>query len=134
VTGTFLEVVIGALIGVLAGVASGLAGIGGGLIMVPAMVFVLDFPQHLAQGTSLLAMVFTSVAGTTVNRRNRNVDVRLALTIGVIGAVAAFLAARFANTVDADVLRRLFGGLVLFSGLRMVTQSLRRRPPGAPER
>ncbi len=126
-TETLVEVVVGALIGIVAGIASGLAGIGGGLIMVPAMVFVLDFPQHLAQGTSLLAMVFTSVAGTAVNRHNRNVDVRLALTIGIIGAAAAFLAARLANMIDADVLRRLFGSLVLLAGLRMLAPTLRPR-------
>ena len=122
---TLLDFVIGALVGVVAGVASGLAGIGGGVIMVPSMVFVLDFPQHLAQGTSLLAIVFASVAGTTVNRRNTNVDVRMALVIGGVGAVAAFAAARVANQLDADLLGRLFGGLVLVSGLRMLFQGLR---------
>lgn len=123
--GSILEVVIAAVIGVVAGVASGLAGIGGGVIMVPSMVFMLDFPQHLAQGTSLLAIIFTSTAGTAVNRRNANVDVRLALTIGGIGALAAFVAARLANLVDADLLRQLFGGLVLVSGIRMLIQTLR---------
>ena len=122
---TLLDFMVGAVIGVVAGVASGLAGIGGGVIMVPSMVFVLDFPQHLAQGTSLLAIVFASVAGTTVNRRNTNVDVRMALIIGGVGALAAFVAARVANQLDAELLRRLFGGLVLVSGLRMLAQGLR---------
>ncbi|MEX2424464.1 MAG: sulfite exporter TauE/SafE family protein [Acidimicrobiia bacterium] len=122
---TMWEFVLGAVIGLVAGVASGLAGIGGGVIMVPSMVFLLGFPQHLAQGTSLLAIVFASVAGTTVNRRNTNVDVRMALVIGAVGAVTAFAAARVANQMDADLLRRLFGGLVLVSGLRMLTQGLR---------
>lgn len=123
--GSILEVVIGAVIGLIAGIASGLAGIGGGVIMVPSMVFLLDFPQHLAQGTSLLAIVFTSAAGTVVNRRNTNVDVRLALTIGGIGAVAAFAAARLANLVDAGLMRQLFGGFVLVAGIRMLIQTLR---------
>lgn len=122
---SIFEVVIGAVIGLVAGIASGLAGIGGGVIMVPSMVFLLDFPQHLAQGTSLLAIVFTSAAGTVVNRRNTNVDVRLALTIGGIGAVAAFAAARLANLVDAELLGQLFGGLVLVAGVRMLVQTLR---------
>jgi uncharacterized protein len=121
---TLLDFVVGALVGVVAGVASGLAGIGGGVIMVPAMVFVLGFPQHLAQGTSLLAIVFASIAGTVVNRRNLNVDVRMALVVGGFGAIAAFVAARVANQLDAELLRRLFGGLVLVSGLRMLIQGL----------
>jgi hypothetical protein len=123
--GPVVEAAAGVLIGLFAGVASGLAGIGGGVIMVPTMVFVLDLPQHLAQGTSLLAIGFTSIAGTVVNRRNAHVDVRSALLIGGIGAVVAFGAARLANQVDAEVLRRLFGGLILFSGVRMLAQTLR---------
>jgi uncharacterized membrane protein YfcA len=51
--------------------------------------------------------------------------VRSALLIGGIGAVVAFGAARLANQVDAEVLRRLFGGLILFSGVRMLAQTLR---------
>lgn len=124
-----LDVAVGALIGLVAGIASGLAGVGGGIVMVPAMVFLLGFEQHLAQGTSLLAIVFTATAGTVVNRRNANVDVRLALTLGAIGAVAAFAAARVANLVDADLLRRLFGIFVLFAGIRMIIQTIRDRAP-----
>lgn len=120
------ELVAG-LIGLVAGISAGLAGIGGGAVIVPAMVFLLDFPQHLAQGTSLLAIMFTSVAGTVVNRRNGNVDVRLAVTLGAIGAVASFGAARVANVVEAGLLRRLFGVLVLVQGIRMMRQAIRNR-------
>lgn len=124
-----MEVLVDALlgigIGVIAGLASGLAGIGGGVIMVPAMVFLMGFEQHIAQGTALLAIVFTSISGTVVNRRNEHVDVRNALMIGGLGALVAFGAARFANTVDADLLGQLFGGLILFSGGRMLYQTLK---------
>ncbi|HSJ27999.1 MAG TPA: sulfite exporter TauE/SafE family protein [Acidimicrobiia bacterium] len=124
---SLLEVVLAGVIGLVAGVASGLAGIGGGVIMVPAMVFFLDFPQHLAQGTSLFVIFFTSIAGSVVNRRNANVDARTALVLGLFGAAAAFGAARLANLMDADVLRRLFGVFVLFAGIRMTYQTLRSR-------
>ncbi|MDX1448244.1 MAG: sulfite exporter TauE/SafE family protein [Acidimicrobiia bacterium] len=131
-----MEVLIDALLGIgiglVAGVASGLAGIGGGVVMVPAMVFLMGFDQHIAQGTSLLAIVFTSVAGTVVNRRNDHVDVRNALIIGGIGAVVAFAAARLANAVDADLLRQLFGVLILISGIRMLTQTVRSQTSQGP--
>lgn len=122
----FVDALLGIGIGLVAGLASGLAGIGGGVVMVPAMVFLMGFEQHIAQGTSLLAIVFTSISGTVVNRRNEHVDVRNALLIGGIGALVAFGAARFANTVDADLLRRLFGGLILFSGARMLYQTVKK--------
>lgn len=125
-----MEIVGALLIGLVGGVGAGLAGIGGGTVNVPALVFLLGFPQHLAQGTSLLAIIFTSTAGTTVNHRNKNVDVRLALTVGVIGAVAAFIAARLASNIDGATLRRLFGVLLLFSGSRMLFQGYRARRAG----
>ena len=119
------EVVIGALIGLVAGIASGLAGVGGGVIMIPAMVFALGFEQHVAQGTSLLAIGFTALAGTRVNRRNAHVDVKLALTIGAIGAAVAFGAARLANSLDGDLLSTLFGVFLILAGTRMVIQTMR---------
>jgi hypothetical protein len=119
-----------ALIGLAAGVASGVAGIGGGIIMIPAMVFVLGMEQHLAQGTSTLAILFTAVAGTMVNARNRRVDLRVALVVGLGGSAAAFFASRAAVALDAAVLQRLFGLLVLYSGARMGVRAWRARTPG----
>lgn len=114
-------------IGLTAGVASGVAGIGGGVIMVPGMVFVLAMPQHIAQGTSLFAIIFTAISGTRVNFSNNRVDLRSALIIGAVGAVTAFVSARLANQVDAEALRRLFGLLLLVSGTRMAVRSWRDR-------
>ena len=119
---------IGALaIGLTAGIASGVAGIGGGVIMVPGMVFVLSMDQHVAQGTSLFAIIFTAISGTRVNVNNDRVDLRSAVIIGAIGAATSFAAALLANQIDGDLLRRLFGVLLLFSGSRMALNSWRGR-------
>jgi uncharacterized membrane protein YfcA len=119
---------IGALaIGLTAGIASGVAGIGGGVIMVPGMVFVLSMDQHVAQGTSLFAIIFTAISGTRVNVNNNRVELRSAVIIGAIGAVTSFAAALLANQLDGDLLRRLFGVLLLFSGSRMALNSWRSR-------
>lgn len=122
-----VDILIAVLIGLTAGFASGVAGIGGGVIMVPGLVFILQTPQHLAQGTSLLAIIFTAMSGTRINLRHERVDLRSAITIGAIGAVTAFLAARLANQMDADLLRQLFGGLLIFSGSRMALRTWRDR-------
>lgn len=122
-----MAVIIGVLVGIVAGLASGLAGIGGGVIMVPAMVFFLDVTQTTAQGTSLLAILFTSVAGTVVNTRNKRVDLKVAVIMGLGGVAAAQLGKSAALAIDADLLQRLFGGLVLFSGARMAYRWWRAR-------
>ena len=119
---------IGALaIGLTAGIASGVAGIGGGVIMVPGMVFVLSMDQPVTQGTSLFAIIFTAISGTRVNVNNNRVELRSAVIIGAIGAATSFAAALLANQLDGDLLRRLFGELLLFSGSRMALNSWRGR-------
>lgn len=119
---------IGALlIGLTAGIASGVAGIGGGVVMVPGMVFLLSMDQHIAQGTSLFAIIFTAISGTRVNLNNNRVELRSAVIIGAIGAATSFGAALLANQLDGDLLRRLFGVLLLFSGSRMALNSWRTR-------
>ena len=128
-----MDVVWGALVGVAAGISSGLAGIGGGVIMVPAMALIFGFEQQLAQGTSTLAIVFTAMAGTRVNIRNRRIDLRTAALLGLGGAVTGFLGAWLAGQVDSDQLRRYFGGFVLISGIRMGYRAAkaRRTRPGS---
>jgi uncharacterized membrane protein YfcA len=115
-----MRILVGLVIGLIAGVASGVAGVGGGVIMVPAMTAFLAVPQHLAQGTSLVAILFTSVSATVVNLRNGRVDLRMAAVIGVTGAVAAQLGSRLALATDQESLQRVFGILVLYSALRML--------------
>ena len=124
-----MVVALAAVIGFVAGVASGVAGIGGGIILIPAMVFLLGMEQHLAQGTSTLAILFTAVAGTMVNVRNRRVDLRTAFVVGLGGSAAAFFASRAALALDPDLLQRLFGLLVLYSGTRMGVRAWQARTP-----
>ncbi len=121
------ELLLDLAIGLVAGVASGLAGVGGGIILVPAMVYLLDVPQYAAQGTSALAILFTAASGTLVNVRNRRVDLRAAAVVGIAGVATAFLGARLAVGIDADLLRRLFGLLVVVSGARMAVDGWRER-------
>lgn len=122
-----MAVILGILIGIVAGVASGLAGVGGGVILVPALVYLLDVPQAVAQGTSTIAILFTSVAGTVVNVRHRYVDIRGAVIVGLGGVLTGFAGARLAALLDPDVLSRLFGLLVLVTGVRTGVQGWRER-------
>src|SRR5207245_1601897 len=68
-----LLVVLGLAIGLLTGIVSGLLGIGGGIVMVPAMVLSLGLSQHLAQGTSLFVIVPTAAAGSVTHFRLGNI-------------------------------------------------------------
>jgi uncharacterized membrane protein YfcA len=115
--------VIGVGIGLVAGLASGIAGIGGGVIMVPAMVFLLGLAQHAAEGTSLLAILFTAVAGTRVNLANQRVDMRHATIIGLGGIVFAQVGASLALSLSGEVLTKVFGVFVTLAGVRMILKA-----------
>ncbi len=124
--GTAASAAIGLAIGAVAGFFAGLAGVGGGIVIVPATVLLLGLEQHMAQGTSLLAIVFTSLAGTVVNLRNRRVRLMDGLFVGLGGVVGSFAGSRIALGVEARTLSLVFGYLVLFFAARSLYRVLRR--------
>jgi hypothetical protein len=106
-------IVVAAVLGLLAGVVAGLFGVGGGILFVPTLVFVLGLSQLHAQATSLLAILPAAVAGTWQQHRYGNVRWRAALVVGLaaIGGVEAGVT--IAEALPEHVLRRLFGALML---------------------
>jgi len=126
-----LRIVIGILVGMVAGLASGLAGVGGGVVMIPAMVFFLGLDQHTAEGTSLLAILFTAVAATRINARNRHIDWRAMAGLGLVGAAVAPLATLLAQSISGLTLSRVFGVLLLLMATQTIVRS-RQIPETAP--
>ena len=122
------ELIITAIVGLGVGVVSALFGVGGGIVMVPYMVLVLGFSQHLAEGTSLLVIIPTAAAGVLAHRRKRAIDWRSALTVAVGGVVGAFVGAHIALATAGPLLRRLFAILVAIVGARLIFEGLRTTP------
>lgn len=120
-----VEIVEGVLIGLVAGVLSGLLGIGGGVIMVPAMVFLLGTAQHVAQGVSLAVIVPTAITGAVTHYRHGNVVPRLAIVLGVGAVLGALAGAWVAGLLDPTWLRRGFGVFVVVVAARMLLGELR---------
>ncbi|MBA2529200.1 MAG: sulfite exporter TauE/SafE family protein [Euzebyales bacterium] len=121
------------LLGLAAGALSALMGVGGGVIMVPAMVLLLGFSQHLAEGTSLLIIVPTAVVGSLRHARHGYTDWKLGLLIGLGGIAGAQLGSFVALALEADVLQRLFAVFLLVTGVRLLWKSRGgEQPAGAP--
>jgi uncharacterized membrane protein YfcA len=113
-------VFIGIGIGVAAGILSGLFGIGGGIVIVPALVF-LGLVQKHATGTSLAALVFpVGLLGVLEYSRRHEIHWKYALGIAAGLTIGAFFGARFAGSVSNLVLRRAFGGVMLLVSLRFL--------------
>ncbi|MGH2386520.1 MAG: sulfite exporter TauE/SafE family protein [Candidatus Limnocylindria bacterium] len=119
---TPLEILSLLVVGLTAGVLAGLLGIGGGLLMVPAMVLLLAFDQHLAQGTSLLVIIPAAAFGSFTHHRLGRLALRDAAALGIGGVVGAFLGSVTALSLDDELLQRLFGILMLVMAARMLTQ------------
>lgn len=101
------------------GVLSGLIGIGGGVVLVPIMVIFFGLGQQLAQGTSLAAILPTSLVGAVAQWRQGNLDVRNAALMGGAGAFLAVGGGILALHLESHLLTRVFGAFLLFAAYRL---------------
>lgn len=122
-----VQVLVELAVGLLVGVLSGLFGIGGGVVLVPAMALLLGVDQHVAQGVSLVVIVPTAIVGAVTHYRHGNVEPRLALFLGLTAVVGAIAGAWASSALDAYLLRKAFGLLVLYTAYRMISSELRRK-------
>jgi uncharacterized membrane protein YfcA len=111
------------LTGALAGFVSGMLGMGGGTVVVPAMVLLLASSQREAQGASLLAMIPAGLAGVYTHLENRSVNVRVAVYLipGVLAGTA--LGGSLAHRLPDSLLRLVFALALAGIGLRYARQT-----------
>jgi uncharacterized membrane protein YfcA len=108
------------VIGVLVGVLAAIMGVGGGFIMVPAMIYLLHVPTNVVVGTSLFQIVFVTATTTILHAsQNKNVDVILALILMVGGVIGAQFGALAGQRLKGEQLRFLLAGLVLMVCIRI---------------
>jgi uncharacterized protein len=108
------------VIGVATGIMAGLLGVGGGIVMVPAMIVLYGIPGAVAKGTSLFVILPTSIMGTWRNRKKRNAALRVAAAVGVGGVVSGFPAALIAAHMDETLSNVLFAVLLLVVASQML--------------
>jgi uncharacterized protein len=109
------------VLGVTAGILSGLIGIGGGIIIIPALIFIFGFSQHQAQGTTLALMVppIGILAAWTYYRQGL-VDLHAVLFICIGFVAGSFLGAKVATGVSSAVMEKIFGVALLLLSLKMI--------------
>lgn len=112
-------------IGSFAGFLSGMLGVGGGAVMVPCMVIIGSTTQHMAQGTSLLAMVPIAISGVRTHHKLGNVSMGIAWGLAVGAVVGGYLGAMGAEALPDNHLRILSASL----GIWMSTRYLGRQKP-----
>jgi len=124
---TLLLAVVLVAIGVATGILAGLLGVGGGIIMIPAMMLVLGLPNVIAKGTSLAVIIPTAIAGTWRNRTSANVDLRAAVIVGLGGIVSAVAGGLISAGLPNSVANALFATLLTVVAIHLIVQESRRR-------
>ncbi|MGF2949278.1 sulfite exporter TauE/SafE family protein [Microbacterium alcoholitolerans] len=110
------------IVGAVAGLLSGLFGVGGGVLIVPALVLALGFAQRIAHGTSLAAVVPISIVGAGAYLLHGSVDLRVAGLLMIGTVVGAMWGARLLSWLRQGVLRWLFIAFMLFVAVRMMLE------------
>lgn len=114
------------VLGIASGVLAGLLGVGGGIVMVPAMIVLFGIPAVIAKGTSLVVIIPTALVGTRRNLAKENADLRVAIIVGLTGVVSAFGASQISIGLDEQLSNRLFAALLAVVAIKMVIDEIRR--------
>ena len=110
-------------IGLSAGLLSGLLGIGGGVVLVPMLVFLLGITQHTAQGISMLVIIPTSLVSSWYFYQQKLINYRVAAFMAGGAALGALISANFVQAVPASELKRIFGIFVIFIGVKTIWET-----------
>jgi uncharacterized membrane protein YfcA len=117
-------------LGLMVGLLAAIMGVGGGFIMVPSMIYILGVPTHVAVGTDLFQMVFTSAnVGFQQAVTNHNVDIILAILLMVGAAIGAQVGARAGHKLEGHQLRAFLGFVVVVVMVKMLLDIV--LPPGS---
>jgi uncharacterized membrane protein YfcA len=109
------------LIGLMAGSLSGLVGLGGGVVIVPALIYFLGMSQHMAQGTSLAVMLPPIGILAVMNYyKSGYVDMKSALILSGAFIIGGFLGSKVAIALPPQTIKKVFGIVVLLVGLKMI--------------
>jgi hypothetical protein len=115
---TLLVIIV---IGVITGVTAGMLGIGGAIIMIPALVFFMGFSQQMAQGTSLAVMLPPIGIIATYNYwKAGQVDWKVALILAVTFIIGSYFGSKLALNIPQPALKKIFGVLLLLVAARML--------------
>ncbi len=109
------------LVGVAAGFLSGLVGIGGGIIIVPVLVYFLNFNQHEAQGTTLFMFLLPiGILGVINYHKQGYVDYKTAIIIGSTFVFGSYFGSKLAISLDQKMIKQVFGAIMIILGAKML--------------
>ena len=124
-----MQFVIAAVIGLASGLASGLFGVGGGMVMVPAMVYFLTMDMKAAVGTSLAVIIPTAISGVLKHHDLGHVQWKTVLALIPTAIFGAWLGAWSTSYISSVNLKRGFGVFLILAGIRLISATGKTVPP-----
>jgi uncharacterized protein len=104
------------IIGFLSGIIGGM-GIGGGTILIPAMIFFTDLTQQQAQSVNLISFIPMATVALITHFKNKSIEIKLCLPLIIFGVVGSIVGALLAVNLPSQLLRKLFGVFLFVMGL-----------------
>lgn len=107
-------------IGLVTGLINGLFGSGGGTIVVPALVFLLGIDDYKAHATAISIILPLSIVSTIIYFTNSSIPFKVVLPVTIGGVVGSYIGAKTLNKIPINVLRKIFGGVIIYTAIRMI--------------
>jgi uncharacterized membrane protein YfcA len=109
------------VVGLTAGTLAGLVGVGGGVIIIPALVYILGFTQKEAQGTSLgILLLPVGILAVANYYKQGYIDIKAVIIISLAFVIGGFFGSKLALSISQDTLRKIFGTLLLVLAIKML--------------
>ena len=115
------EILLLLAVGLVAGFLSGLVGIGGGIVIVPVLVYLLNMNQKMAQGTTLFMFLFPiGILGVYNYYKGGYVDFKSALIIAVTFFIGSYFGSKTILAIDTKIVKQVFGAMLVLVGIKML--------------
>ncbi len=109
------------IIGLIAGTFSGMIGVGGGIIIVPCLVYFLGMDQHSAQGTSLAMMLLpVGILGVMYYFKEGAVDIKYGLILALPFVLGAYFGSKFILNIEEGAVKKIFAGVMMVVAVKMM--------------
>ncbi|QZT36448.1 sulfite exporter TauE/SafE family protein [Halosquirtibacter xylanolyticus] len=114
------DIVILGLIGLIAGVVSGALGVGGGIVLIPALALFFGMSQHMAQGTSIAILLPpTGILAAITYHKHGNINWQYAFIIMIVFVLGAWIGAKFSVSIPDKMLKKIFAVYLVLIGIKM---------------
>lgn len=104
-------------LGMMTGIINGLFGSGGGTIIVPTLIYILGVDDYKAHGTAIAVILPLSIISTIIYMKYNVINYDIAINIALGGILGSYFGAKYLNKVPIKILRKVFGGLIIFASL-----------------